>query len=129
MRGGKSSRPAHPAAAGAKSPCGEASAEDSTHHWIKDGAHATILEWTVQKQNTPDAFASGVLVSVVAGTRADHNLRSSQIEVVAGGRSHLNLQMQKGRPFWAANLCDITPQFEIIARAHSHLKLLFRATA
>jgi hypothetical protein len=27
---------------------------------LKDGAHATILEWTVQKQNTPEAFASGV---------------------------------------------------------------------
>jgi site-specific DNA recombinase len=33
------------------------------------GDLGTILEWTVQKQNTPDAFASGVSVSVVAGAR------------------------------------------------------------
>ena len=31
------------------------------------GDLAKILEWAVQKQNTPDAFASGVSVSVVAG--------------------------------------------------------------
>ncbi len=32
------------------------------------GDFGTILEWTAQKQNTPGAFASGVSVSVVAGT-------------------------------------------------------------
>ena len=31
------------------------------------GDLAKILEWAVQKQNTPGAFASGVSVSVVAG--------------------------------------------------------------
>jgi hypothetical protein len=119
----------HPAAPYAKCPCGEASAEDSTHHWIKDGAPATILEWTVQKQNTPDAFASGVLVFVVAGTGNDQNLRSPQVEAVAGGRNHLNLRQQKGRPVVAADLCDLASLFEIIAGMSNRLNLLFRAAA
>jgi len=36
---------------------------------ILRGDLGTILEWVAQKQNTPGAFASGVLVSVVAGSR------------------------------------------------------------
>ena len=43
----------------------------------------------------------------VAGTRADQNLRSPQVEVVAGGL-RLDLRQQKGRPLEAADLCDFS---------------------
>jgi hypothetical protein len=44
--------------------------------------------------------------------RADHNLRSSQIEVVVGGRNHLNLRQLMDRPGGAADPRDLASRFE-----------------
>jgi hypothetical protein len=65
---------------------------------------------------------------MVAGTRSVLNLRSSQVEVSAGGRNHLNLRLQKGQPVGEADLRDLASKFEIIARA-SNLNLLFQVLA
>jgi hypothetical protein len=93
------------------------------------GEFGTILDWVAQKQNTPGAFASGVSVSVVAGTRSVLNLRDPQVEGGAGGRNHLNLRPQKGRPFGADGLRDLVSKFEIIAQASNRLNLLFQVPA
>lgn len=49
--------------------------------------------------------------------------------LVAGGRNHQNLRTQKSRPVGAADLRDLASQFEMVAGARNHLKLLFRAAA
>jgi len=51
------------------------------------GELGTILEWTAQNANTPGAFASGVLVSVVAGAGTQRFLRLIErlIPRLAGG--------------------------------------------
>lgn len=66
---------------------------------------------------------------LVAGTGSDQNLPGSQVEMVAGPRSNLNLQTQKGRPLGAAGLREFASQVEMVAGAYTHLKLLFRAAA
>ncbi len=69
------------------------------------------------------------MTEVVAGTRSVLNLRSPQVQMVAGGRYHLNLRQQKGRPVGAADLCDLASRFEIIIGMSNRLNLLFRAAA
>jgi hypothetical protein len=67
-------------------------------------------------------------LDLVAGTRTDQNLQSSQVEVVAGGRNRLNLRPQKG-PVGGPCLRELVSKFEIIARASNRLNLLFQAPA
>lgn len=57
---------------------------------------------------------------MVAGTGSDQNLPGSQVEMVAGPRSNLNLQTQKGRPPGAAGLREFASQVEMVAGARNH---------
>jgi hypothetical protein len=66
-------------------------------------------------------------VKLVAGTRTDQNLRGSQVEVIAGGRNHLNFRRQKERYVGGADLRYLVSQFEIVAGTSNRLDLLFRA--
>jgi DNA invertase Pin-like site-specific DNA recombinase len=72
-----------------------------------EGDLGVILEWTAQNENTPGHAASGVSVSVVAGARTDQNLHLPR----------------------SAALPELASQFEFIALANSHFKLLLQAMA
>jgi hypothetical protein len=69
------------------------------------------------------------MTEVVAGTRTDQSLRSSQVEVVAGERNHLNLRHQQGRPVGAADPRHLASQLAIVAQASNLFRLLFQVAA
>lgn len=79
------------------------------------------------KNRRRQSWAVVTLGSLVAGTGSDQNLGPSQVEVVAGGRNHQDLRTQKSRLVGAADVRDLASQFEMVAGAGNHLKLLFQA--
>lgn len=65
----------------------------------------------------PVTRAGSSQVEMVAGTSSDLNLRHSQVEVVARACSNLKLRTQKNRPDGAADVRVHGSQFEMVAGA------------
>jgi hypothetical protein len=63
---------------------------------------------------------AGILTIAVKAKAPATRAGGSQVELVAGTGSNLNLRTQKGRPVGATDLRDLASQFEMVAGARSH---------
>lgn len=63
---------------------------------------------------------AGILTVAVKAKTPATKPGGSQVEMVAGTGSNLNLPKQKGRPVGAADLRDLASQFEMVAGARNH---------
>ena len=68
-------------------------------------------------------------VKMVAGTGVDHNLRSTPVKMVAGGRNHLYLRSHEGRPMRPTDVPEIAKQIKVIGASGGRLYALFRVAA